>query len=200
MSTERTDLAKDRQYLKAETPWAINNALDAQFRGPLFVARALGAVLLWLLAALALVAPFVSPVREAVGWYFYVHILVVIIALVLFFTLVIPPPRNATEGRRRRFMDRANDKRLRQAGLDSSGIASTRIAADRQTLEITVTADWLGRSPEVRLRDAQHFWWLWTTVYAPYDGDDKVHVRLLDSVGNEVGGSHPETGSLVWTM
>jgi hypothetical protein len=198
MSTKSTELAKDRTYVKVETPVTIRNALDSQFKGPLFVTKIIGTVVLLLLAVFALTAPFVSPVREMVGWYFYIHIFVVVIALIFLFTRVIPPPGNTSESRRRRFMVRANDKRLGRAGFDSSGIAFTRIAADRRTLEITVTSDWFGRLPEVRLRDAQNFWWLWTTVYLPYDGPDKAYVRLVDSQGNEVGGSHSQTGSLVW--
>jgi hypothetical protein len=132
------------------------------------------------------------------GWYLYAHIFIVIVVLYLFFTRIVPPPLSASGGRLRRFLNRAKDKRLARAGLDASGISVTRIAPDGQTLEIVVSDDWLSRSPEVRFRDTQNFWWLWTTVYTPYDGHDKVFIRLLDSSGNEIGGSRSDTGSLIW--
>jgi hypothetical protein len=145
-----------------------------------------------------MVVPFFSPIRKAVGWYIYIHVLIVMGILIWFFIYFLPPPSRATERRRRGFHKRAGDKRLLHAGLDFSGISVTRISSDSKTLEIVVTDEWLKCPFEVRLRDIQNFWWLWTTVYLPYDGYDKVFVRVLDSMGNEVGGSSPDTGSLIW--
>lgn len=198
MSTERPDSAAQRVYVKAQIPIALHRALYDQFRGPLYSVGKAAAGLSMAVIALALLIPFLNPVRKLIGGYLYVHIFVVAVVVVVFFGWVVPPARRATEGRRLRFLDRAKDKCLQSAGLDGSGIASTRIEADGRTLAIVVTEDWLSRPREVRLRDAQYFWWLWTTVFLPDGGADKVFVRLLDSSGSEVGGSHREFGSQIW--
>lgn len=197
MITTRIEPPKDRRYFSATDLIAIASALDAQFNSPPHPVLDAAYQISFLLVIMLLVAPFIGPVREMVGWYFYVHILVVMVALVLF-RIYIGPTLSATEKHRRCFMERANDKRLIQAGLDVSGISSTRLAKDGHTLEIFVTGDWFDRPPETRLRDAQHFWLLWTKAYNPYEGNVNVHIRLLDSLGNEIGGSHPEESSLVW--
>lgn len=188
----------DRKYVKAEPPKALDEALDAQFRGPLFVARTTLVGLVFVTVLIALIAPFVNPLREKVGAYLYMHIVIVIALLFWFFTRVIPPPSKGSENRRRRFLRRLNDRRLQGAGLDPTGVSTVRIAGDEQTLEIVVTDEWLRQPPEIRFRDIQNFWWLWSTVYLPYEGYEKVFVRVLDSNGNEVGGSRPDVGSMIW--
>ena len=188
----------DRKYVKAEPPKALSEALDAQFRGPLFMARTTLAGLVFIAVLIGLIAPFVNPLREKIGAYLYVHILIVVTVLFWFFTRVVPPPSKGSESRRRRFLQRLKDRRLQRAGLDPTGISTVRIAADEQTLEIVVRDEWLEQPPEARFRDIQNFWWLWSTVYLPYEGFEKVFVRVLDSKGNEVGGSRSDAGSLIW--
>jgi len=188
----------NRNYVKIVPPKALNDVLYARSRGPIFKIQVVAGQVFLITVIIAMVVPFFNPIRQALGWYIYIHILVVIGILIWFFIYVVPPPSKATESRRRRFHERASNERLIHAGLDCSGISATRIASDRQTLEIVVTDEWLRRPFEIRLRDTQNFWWLWTTVYLPYDGYDKVFVRMLDSTGNEVAGSSQDKGSLIW--
>jgi hypothetical protein len=186
------------KYVKTVPPKELNDVLYARHSGPIFKIKVVAGYVFLITVIGAMVVPFLNPIRQAVGLYIYVHILAVIGILIWLFIYVLPPPSKATESRRRRFLERANNEQLIHAGLDCSGISATRIASDSQTLEIVVTDEWLKRPFEIRLRDTQNFWWLWTTVYLPYDGSDKVFVRVLDSTGNEVAGSSPEKGSLIW--
>jgi hypothetical protein len=188
----------DSKYFKAISPDALNYALYKKSRGLIFKIQVAAGYIIFVIIIAAMIMPFLSPIRQLVGRYIYIHIVVVLGILIWFFIFVLPPPSRAKENYRRGFHKRMKDKRLLDAGLDCSGISATRIAPDNRTLEILVTDEWLKRPREIRLRDTQNFWWLWTTVYLPYDGFDKVFVRLLDSAGNEVGGSSQDTGSLIW--
>ncbi len=149
------------------------------------------------LVGLVIVLPFRSPFRERLGPYVYLHVLLIAAGILWFFLRVLPPPFKATERMRRHFLrllPRANPRGL---GLDEHSLTGTRLAPP-DTLEITMTPEWCAGSYERRLRDAQNLWRLWAYVYTPYEGYEKVLVRLLDSRRREVGGSKPQQGWLIW--
>jgi hypothetical protein len=190
--------AIEREYIKAQVPQALSEALRPRPKKGLLPALLNGASkLLFVLFIFFLIVPYFM--REAIGAYFYFHVVLTVV-VVLFLVRAMPPPVYATEKTRRRFMDRSQNERLRFAGLDASGIASTRLREDRLTLEIAMTADWLGQPREVRLRDTQNFWWLWAAVFQSDLGSDRIYVQLVDQAGKEVGGSHRETASRIWAQ
>jgi len=50
-----------------------------------------------------------------------------------------------------------------------------------------------------RLQAAQLLWQVWVTVIKPKDADH-ARIKLVDRLGNEVGGSRALGGSLIWVQ
>jgi hypothetical protein len=50
-----------------------------------------------------------------------------------------------------------------------------------------------------RLQAAQLLWQVWVTVLKPKDADH-ARIKLVDRLGNEVGGSRALGGSLIWVQ
>jgi hypothetical protein len=185
-----------RQYVPAERG-AFYTVLMDGWKDPTFMQKVLG-VFVFLLILAALIAPFSQPLRQHLGFYFYVHIGLIAVVLYLFFFKLLPPPHYATERMRRGFMKDLQKEEFQRAGFDFSIVSATTLDADRDTLDITVNRDWLTQPYEKRLSDAHNLWWLWAFIYSPYNGWDKALIRLVDDEGIEVGGSRPDTGSFIW--
>ena len=185
-----------RQYVPAERG-AFYNVLTDGWKEPTLMQKVLGGVVL-ISIPVALIAPLMQPLRQHLGFYFYVHIVLIAVVLYLFFFKFLPPPRYATERMRRRFMKDLQKEEFQKAGFDFSIVSATTLDADRDTLDITVNRDWLKQPYEKRLSDAHNLWWLWAFIYSPYNGWDKAPIRLVDDEGIEVGGSRPDTGSFIW--
>ena len=95
-------------------------------------------------------------------------------------------------------MRKLGNKRLQRVGLNGGAVVSTVLGSDGDTLEITVTDDWLNEFYEKRVRDAKRLWRFWAQVYSPYDGFDKALILLRDCNGKQVDGSKPQVGSQIW--
>jgi hypothetical protein len=50
-----------------------------------------------------------------------------------------------------------------------------------------------------RLQAAQLLWQVWVTVLKPKDAD-YARIKLVDRLGNEVGGSRALGGSMIWVQ
>lgn len=186
----------ERRYVQTELgPTERDSLLPAwQVEPPLWL-KLTGSGLLMAVFALVML-PFMSPFRERLGHYVYLHIVLVAAGLLWFFWWL-PPPLKATERMRRRFTRCLRGERLRRLGFDRNTLSGTRLVPP-DTLEIIMTGEWRVRLYEHRLRDAQNLWRLWAMAYSPDGGFDKALIRLLDSGGREVGGSSPQAGSLIW--
>ncbi len=188
------DKPSERTYV----PWERAKALQEYLypdTSRILIVHGIGLVLLVLTA---IVVPFNEPFRSRLGWYFYLHIALVIVFLAWFFFKFLRPASCANERMHRGFMKKLHNKKLQELGVDPMVVAASAIAPDGDTLEITVSDHWLGKPYEDRLQDACCLWQLWACVYQPYDGCDKVLIRLLDAAGKEVGGSRPKEGSQIY--
>ncbi len=186
----------DRVYV----PWNRNAeaAFEAEVQRDPNLSEAFLGLVFFSLLLVAIVAPLLLLIRHGLGTYFYVSIPLMIAALYWFFFKVLPPPFQATAHTVRRFRRRLRERKLRDLGLNASTVAGIGLAGDGDTLRISVPEGWLQQTYEKRLKDAQKLWRLWAEVYSPYDGCDKARIIMLDSLGDEVGGSKPEAGSLIW--
>lgn len=66
-------------------------------------------------------------------------------------------------------------------------------------LELTLTVGnrWHVRHYQVRLQDAQTLWRAWAATVSP-EATDSARIKIVDRMGNEVGGSRLLGGSLIW--
>src|SRR5216683_1159168 len=172
-----------------------DTAFEAELRRPdlaEMVSRLLGIVLFSVLLS-ALLAPWIILYKHGFGLFFLISLVGFIAALYSFWKLL-PPPFRATNRMRRVFIRGLRKKNLQRVGLNRGAIVSTVLGEDGDTLEITVTDDWLKESYEKRLRDAQKLWRFWAEIYSPYDGWDKALILLRDRTAKHVGGSKPHVG------
>jgi hypothetical protein len=196
MPNSTSSRESERQYVRAERN-SVYEALIGDSKEPSLVLKVLGTGVLTLIVA-GLILPLHQPIRQPLGPYLYAHIAVIVVVLYLFFFRLLPPPKRATKRMRHRFMNRLQEEKLRAAGLNSSFVLGAALADDPDTLEITVSKEWLNQSYERRLGDCQKLWWLWALTYQPYEGWDKALITLVDHEGIELGGSKPGAGSLLW--
>ncbi len=70
-------------------------------------------------------------------------------------------------------------------------------ARDTNTAKITVSNAWHGRPHQIRLQDAQALWKVWSQINYPVK-PDHTRLKLVDLMGNEVGGSRVLGGSMIW--
>ncbi len=185
------DKPSERTYV----PWERAKAIQ-DYQDPSLILRVLGVGLILLVLA-AIIVPLTEPFRGRLGWYFYLHIALVIAFLVWFF-LKLRPASCANEKLHRSFMKKLHNKKLQELGVEPMVVAASALGPDGDTLEITVSDHWLRKPYEDRLQDACYLWQLWACVYQPYEGWDKVLIRLLDASGKEVGGSKPRDGSQIY--
>ena len=77
-------------------------------------------------------------------------------------------------------------------------VDSVRVRTISSSIEVTVTVRnaWHVRHKQVRLQDAQALWRLWASIASP-DNPDRARLKLVDLMGNSVGGSGWLAGSLV---
>ncbi len=99
----------------------------------------------------------------------------------------------------------AASKRVAQEQLDTlikvlevsgSGNFIKHVSVNGQVATLTVANSWHYEPKQVRLQFAQVLWQAWAQIYSPNDLD-KAHIKLVDLVGNEVGGSGWFAGSMV---
>lgn len=86
---------------------------------------------------------------------------------------------------------------LRAMGIDSSIVVS--LSARENRVTITVAEAWHYQHYQLRLQAAQAMWSIWARIRSPQD-PDKARIRLVDIMGNEVGGSRMLGGSLIWVQ
>ncbi len=70
-------------------------------------------------------------------------------------------------------------------------------ALNSNTAKITVSNAWHGRPYQIRLQDAQPLWKVWSQINYPVK-PDHTRLKLVDLMGNEVGGSRVLGGSMIW--
>jgi hypothetical protein len=66
-------------------------------------------------------------------------------------------------------------------------------------LRITMTDLWHRQSYQERLQGAQMLQRTWSRIYSP-DRPDSARIKLVDRMGNEVGGSRVIGGSVIWVV
>ncbi len=54
-------------------------------------------------------------------------------------------------------------------------------------------------TPQERLQAAQALWQMWVKIVRPKQ-PDHARIKLVDLLGNEVGGSRALGGSLIWVQ
>ena len=68
-----------------------------------------------------------------------------------------------------------------------------------QLLVVHVAQGWHSLTYQFRLQGAQGFWGVWATIVRPQD-PDSARIKLVDAMGNEVGGSGWIGGSSIWVQ
>jgi hypothetical protein len=83
--------------------------------------------------------------------------------------------------------------------VDKNGdlIINVTQGVDSNTAKITVANQWHDSGYQVRLQNAQLMWKSWAGFRSPKE-PDKARIKILDRMGNEVGGSRIWGGSLIW--
>jgi uncharacterized protein YgiM (DUF1202 family) len=64
---------------------------------------------------------------------------------------------------------------------------------------VTVTNAWHYQPYQVRYQAAQGLWKLWASIESP-SASDNARIKLVDQMGNEVGGSRMWAGSMIWVQ
>ena len=102
--------------------------------------------------------------------------------------------RAAANARLDRFIRNVNELQS-ELGLKLVDRVSIRDA----TATLTVTNLWHVRQKQIRLQDAQVLWQLWAQIASP-ENLDHARLKLVDGMGNSVGGSRILAGSLIWVV
>jgi hypothetical protein len=76
--------------------------------------------------------------------------------------------------------------------------SSVRYNSRDSVMEITVPTSWHYRRYQERLDAAQLLWSAWAKTHSP-GNPDAAYIRVIDLMGNEVGGS-AEPGSIIWVQ
>ena len=79
----------------------------------------------------------------------------------------------------------------------SNAILAVGRGANNHELRLEVQRSWHSQPYDVRLKAAQVLWQAWAEIHSP-DDHDLARVQLVDSAGNEVGGSRDSAGSRIW--
>jgi hypothetical protein len=103
-----------------------------------------------------------------------------------------PPPAAATPAQEFLNLIRTYDPR-QQLVVDATP------GRVQDQLVITVPNTFHRLHYQERLQAAQLLWQVWVTVLKPKDAD-YARVKLVDRLGNEVGGSRALGGSLIWVQ
>lgn len=77
-------------------------------------------------------------------------------------------------------------------------VSVTKISSHWQAT-LTVRDSWHRRHRQNRLQDAQVLWKTWALLASP-DDLDRARIKILDRMGNEVGGSRLLAGSMIWVQ
>ena len=86
---------------------------------------------------------------------------------------------------------------LRKEDMDESFVVRGKYERIGRTATLTLPNDWHYEIYQSRLQAAQGLWKLWSTIHSPND-PDLARIKLVDLMGNEVGGSRLLGGSLIW--
>lgn len=73
------------------------------------------------------------------------------------------------------------------------------ISAGMWEAKIEVSNNWHIKPYQIRLQDAQNLWNAWAKIASPNE-PDSARIKIVDSNGNEVGGSRVLAGSLIWVQ
>lgn len=80
-------------------------------------------------------------------------------------------------------------------GLDSAIITDVYVL-DERTVQVAVSDAWHYQPKQIRTQLAQRMWAAWASVASPSDSD-RARIKLVDQLGNNVGGSGWLGGSMI---
>jgi hypothetical protein len=84
---------------------------------------------------------------------------------------------------------------LSGGGFDASIITGVYVL-EEQTVQVSVSDAWNYQPKQIRTQLAQRMWAAWASVASPSDSD-RARIKLVDQLGNSVGGSSWLGGSLI---
>lgn len=78
-----------------------------------------------------------------------------------------------------------------------SRVEVRRLGSSMWEAKLTMRNLWHIRHKQLRLQDAQALWRVWASIASP-SKPDGARIKIVDQMGNEVGGSRILGGSLIW--